>query len=333
MGTLLRWLGSATLPRFRRRSIEWRERRNLALNLKFFGYELAREIARSIPPRSHLQPRRGRLLSKPSTQTDIESDWAAYWFQELKIPLTFHRKLWELAYVLQTLYETGVLRTDARGLGFGCGAEPIASYLASRGVNVLATDLPPQRRQAKGWLKTGQHATSVQAMFHAHLVTRAIFDDRVKHRFVDMNAIPADLENFDFCWSICAMEHLGSIEKGMKFVVSAMHTLRPGGVAVHTTEFNFLEDRKIMDKWPTVLFQRTHFEELAERLQADGHKVATLDFDVGTKPLDRFIDMPPYPHNCPAHLRPWMDEAAHIKVSIDGFVSTCFGLIVWKKTT
>lgn len=334
MGGLFRLVGapfSPILKRRKRREIERRERRNLALNIKFFGYDLAREMAQSIPPRSHLLPQHRGLLSKPSTQADMESDWAAYWFQELKIPLTFHRKLWELAFVLQAVHEAGGLRADARALGFGCGAEPIASYLAACGVKVVATDLPPQKREAKGWLKTGQHASSLDAMFHAHLVARSVFDDRVEHRFVDMNAIPDDLANFDFCWSICAMEHLGSIEKGMEFVVSAMKTLRPGGLAVHTTEFNFLEDEKTLDNRPTVLFQRVHFEKLAERLRAAGHKVATLDFDVGTNPLDRFIDMPPYQHDWPAHLRPWLSEPPHIKLSIDGFVSTCFGLIAWKQ--
>lgn len=312
-------------------AIQLRDQRNLALNIKFFGYDLARKLAAAVPVRCGMKPMHIQLNSKPSTQADLESDWAAYWCQELKTPLVFHRKLWEFAYVLQALHEADVIRADATGLGFGCGAEPIASYLAGRGVHVLATDLSCDRQEAQGWLESGQHASSRDAPFHAHLLTREAFDARVSVRSIDMNDIPDDLRNFDFCWSICALEHLGSIENGMNFVVESMKTLRPGGIAVHTTEFNFLDDHKTLDHWPTVLFQRAHFEALARQLAAEGHDVAPLDFNVGSKPLDRFIDVPPYPHDwSDAMRRQWGQESVHLKLSVDGFASTCFGVIVKK---
>ncbi len=330
IGELLHLVDAESHPNLNPLALQLRDAHNLALNIKFFGYDLAKRLADAIPPRSGLAPIHVRLSSKPSTQGDLESLWAAYWLQELKIPLIFHRKLWELAYVLQALHEADMLHPNKRGLGFGCGAEPIASYLAAREVDLVATDLPPNHREAKGWIKSGQHASLPDIMYHPHLVERGAFDSKVHARFVDMNAIPDDLRNFDFCWSICSLEHLGSIAQGMDFVIDAMKTLRPGGCAVHTTEFNFLDNKNTLDNWPTVLFQRYHFEALAERLHADGHKVAQLDFDVGDKPLDRFIDLPPYPHDWPDELKGWVGDAAHLKLSIDGFASTCFGLIVTK---
>ena len=330
VGELLRLVNTESQPNINPLALQLRDARNLALNIKFFGYELAKQLAEAIPPRAGLRAIHTELSSKASTQADLESEWAGYWLQELKIPLVFHRKLWELAYVLQALYETDMLRAGRHGLGFGCGAEPIASYLAAREVNVIATDLSPQNRVAQGWLESGQHATSLDAMFQSHLVNREDFEARVGLRFVDMNEIPNDLRDFDFCWSICALEHLGSIEKGLDFIVASIKTLRPGGVAVHTTEFNFIDDEKTLDNWPTVLFQRRHFESLAARLRANGHNVAPLNFDVGTKPLDRFIDLPPFAHDWPERLRSWAGEPAHLKLSIDGFASTCFGLIVTK---
>ncbi|MHB8886177.1 MAG: class I SAM-dependent methyltransferase [Methylovirgula sp.] len=330
LAALLGLVDAESHPKLNPLAIELRELRNLALNIKFFGYDLARRLADALPPRTNLQPVHVGLHCKPSTQADLESDWVAYWCQELKTPVIFHRKLWELAYVLQALHDAEVLRSEARGLGFGCGAEPIASYLAARGVTVVATDLRPDAREAKGWVDTGQHASTPEITFHPHLVTKDVFEAKVRHRFVDMTAIPDDLHDFDFCWSICALEHLGSIENGMNFVIAAMKTLRPGGIAVHTTEFNFLDDQRTLDNWPTVLFQRAHFEAMAERLRASGNEVALLDFDVGTKPLDRFIDVPPYAHDWPEHLRHWGGESAHLKLSIDGFASTCFGLIIVK---
>jgi len=330
LAALLGLVDAESHPKLNPLAIELRDLKNLALNIKFFGYDLARRLGDALPPRKDLQPMHTELRSKPSTQADLESDWAAYWCQELKTPVVFHRKLWELAYVLQALHEANVLRSDMRGLGFGCGAEPIASYLAARGVEVIVTDLSPEAREAKGWAQTGQHAQSLETAFHPHLVARPVFEAKVHHRFVDMNEIPNDLRDFDFCWSICALEHLGSIENGMDFVVEAMETLRPGGTAVHTTEFNFLDDERTLDNWPTVLLQRAHLKALATRLRAEGHEVAELDFDVGAKPLDRFIDLPPYAHDWSTHLGQWAGAGAHLKLSIDGFASTCFGLIITK---
>jgi hypothetical protein len=112
-------------------------------------------------------------------------------------------------------------------------------------------------------------------------------------------------------------------------VRNALATLRPGGVSVHTTEFNFANDLETVDNWPTVLFQRRHFQQLADRLTAEGHTVAPLDFHVGDMPLDKFIDVPPYDHEwSPVMRESWGSNAPHLKLTVDGFAVTCFGLII-----
>jgi 2-polyprenyl-3-methyl-5-hydroxy-6-metoxy-1,4-benzoquinol methylase len=222
-----------------------------------------------------------------------------------------------------------MITQERRGLGFGCGHEPLPSYLASKGVQLTVTDMAPEEAKSKGWMNTAQHATTVDMLFMSHLVDRVTFNRNVELRYVDMNAIPADLNNYDFCWSICALEHLGSIEKGLAFISNSLATLRPGGVAVHTTEFNFLNDEQTIDNWPTVLFQRRHFLQLAEELRREGHSIDELDFRIGDKPLDKFIDVPPFAHDWPEPIASeWGDSPAHLKISIDGFASTCFGLII-----
>ncbi len=174
--------------------VELRELAALALNVKATGYEMARSLAGVLPQREGLSARRVDLACKPCTQTDMESDWVAYWLGQLKIPVLFHRKLWEFAYLLQALHDADMLRPGSRGLGFGCGTEPIGSYLAFRGVEALVTDLEPDAMAARGWRNSKQHASSREAAFHAHLVERGAFDALVAHRFVDMNAI-------QLCWS------------------------------------------------------------------------------------------------------------------------------------
>lgn len=304
--------------------------RILELNMKAFGYDLARRMAEALPIPGETAPQLVGLLSKPCVQADLESDWAAHWAHELQSALLYHRKLWEYLYVLQAIYEHGHIRPGTRGLGFGCGAEPIPSYLAAKGVGTTATDQSLGRAIATGWTATNQHLDMASQAFQPHLVSRAAFDEFVSFRTVDMNSIPSDLTNYDFCWSVCALEHLGSIEKGLTFIENSLRTLRPRGLAVHTLEFNIEADGPTIDNWPTVLFQRKHIERLVEKLEREGHEVAALSFDCGTAPMDRFVDLPPWSYDLPAdHAFP-LGEPRHLKLAIDGFICTSFGLIIRK---
>lgn len=290
--------------------------------LKQSGYDLAREVAARgknapVPP----DPDKTlRLGSKPSTQEDIESDWFYYWMAQLHLAPLAHRKLWEMAYMLQTLFAHNKLKPGMKALGFGCGEEPMPSYFAAKGMNVTVTDLHPDAVADLGWVETGQHTDSLMAAYKSNLVDEETFRKHVSLEYVDMNAIPDTLNGqYDICWSICALEHLGSIEQGLNFIENSLDSLKPGGVAVHTTEFNFTYPDRTIDNWMTVLFRRKDFEEIAARLEAKGHKVAPLNFDVGDQPMDRFIDLPPY------HL-----PSTHLKLSVDGYPSTCFGITVEK---
>ncbi|WP_116090753.1 SAM-dependent methyltransferase [Sphingomonas crusticola] len=299
----------------------------LSLNIKQMGYGLARELAAALPPPGPSRPRRMNLPNSLSTQAAIESDWVAHWCNELRIPVVFHRKIWELCFVLQALYDGGHIRPGARGLGFGCGTEPIPSYLAAHGVSVTATDQSPVCAAGTGWIETGQYA-SAESAFMPHLVGRPDFDRHVALRVVDMNAIPDDLRGFDFCWSICALEHLGSIDHGLRFIENSLATLRPGGLSVHTTEFNIRDDGPTIDHWPSVAFQRRHIERLAARLRAQGHRVRPFDFALGDKPLDRFIDLPPFHNDLPDNIGDLLGPIAHLKVAFESAVVTCIGLAI-----
>jgi hypothetical protein len=298
--------------------------------VKYFGYQLAIKLAAELPIRKGLKRAHVGLKWKPSTQEDLESDWVAYWLSELELPVIFHRKLWEYAYVLQTVYELGLLRPGARALGFGCGEEPIAAYLAAQGIDVLVTDLETETAKSVGWLASHEHSSSLESAYKANLVDRGVFEKHVSHRFVDMNDIPSDLVDFDFCWSICSFEHLGSIRHGLDFVINSMKTLRSGGVSVHTTEFNFNNDESTLDNNPTcVLFQKAHFLQLSEDLKSRGYEVFPIDFYVGGKPLDSFIDVPPYGSHWTAGQNAGESiVTAHIKLAVAGYASTCFGIIV-----
>lgn len=330
LSKILSPLDQSNKPNLNAMWLSLREMENIKLNLKFAGYELARTLAAHLPERASTQPIKIPLYSKPSTQADMQSDWFAHWMMELKVPIIFHRKLWEYGYVLQSLWQLGALDAGKKGIGFGCGAEPMPSLLASYGVDTLVTDLAAEAQVDAGWTGTNQHTHSLDAVYHNHLVDRETFAKHVSLEYVDMRDINPTLKNYDFCWSICALEHLGTIKAGLDFVEASLSTLKPGGIAVHTTEFSYLSDGATIDNWPTVLFQRSHLIALGERLAAKGHKLAPLDFNVGQLPMDLFIDMPPYSGDWTEYQTQIYPPPAHLKLSIDGFASTCFGLTIQK---
>jgi SAM-dependent methyltransferase len=303
----------------------------IKLNIKAFGYDLGRRLVAAHGGVAPPAPVPIGLTSKASTQADMESAWMRHWCGRLGIAPLYNRKIWEFGYLLQAVWEAGLLAPGARGLGFGCGEEPIPAFLAAVGCRVTMTDLDPHVAAGKGWVETGQHASSLEKGYKAHLVDRATYVAQVEHAYVDMTDIPPFLHDYDFCWSLCSLEHLGSIRRGLDFIENSLATLRPGGVAVHTTEFNFMKDETI-DNWPTVLLQRRHFEELAARLSALGHRVAPLDFDTGDGPMDRFIDLPPFTHDLTGASLPWAKDGNHLKLLLDGIPATCFGLVVTKAT-
>ena len=298
---------------------------------KVMGYALARALLGTTDMRN--LPVKETLFS-PSWRPTISDDFFSGWFRDicalLKIEPILHRKLWEFAYTIGCLSHYGKLQSGSRALGFGCGKEPLPSFLASRGISVLATDLEPSSLVAKGWIDTAQHASSRAVLWRPELVERPDFDARVSLRHVDMNEIPPDLDGgFDFCWSICALEHLGSIEKGLKFIRNSLDTLRPGGIAVHTTEFNCFSDSETIQNGPTVLFRRKDLGEVYQRLMDEGFELPSLTFAAGDTPIDWFVDLPPYRWQ-PEYFDPAVAPALHLKVGVEGFPSTCFGIVVRK---
>jgi 2-polyprenyl-3-methyl-5-hydroxy-6-metoxy-1,4-benzoquinol methylase len=322
-------------PDIKQLFLHMRDLEVIKLNIKNLGYQLGRTMQPyldNIPCAD--QPARWNLVSKACTQEDVESPWFRYWCKELKIAPIYHRKLWEFAFLLQSLYDQDLLIPGKRGIGFGCGKEPLASYFASKGIDVLVTDLELERVRGAGWIETGQHASSLESSFHSELCSRELFNRHVRHAYVDMNAIPSDYQGgFDFCWSVCAMEHLGSIRQGLDFVNNSMKVLKPGGVAIHTTEYNYLASESTVDNVSTVLFLRRHFEEMAQRLNRAGHLCFGPSFEIGNGVLDRFIDLPPYAlDEGLIRKEQWseVNQLAHLKLAIEGYACTCFGILVKK---
>ena len=82
--------------------------------------------------------------------------------------------------------------------------------------------------EALGWVNSAQHANEKEALRRSTICPDDLFDQLVSFQTCDMNHIPSELTGFDFCWSSCAFEHLGSIEKGLTFVENSIDCLKPG---------------------------------------------------------------------------------------------------------
>ena len=257
------------------------------------------------------------ITSKLCVQKDFYTPWYSRWARAMKEPLVLHRKQWEFVIIAQSLAERGNLQAGKRGLGFGVGQGPLPALLASYGCAIVATDLNEVSVANSGWNTIANN--NLQSLNRRHLCDDALFQQRVSLRALDMNHIPHDVVDFDFSWSSCAMEHLGSIENGIHFILRQMECLKPGGWAAHTTEFNVSSNQATVDQGPTVLFRRQDIERMVQRLRDAGHVVADVDFYAGNLLQDFVIDVPPYTGN------------PHLKLALGQFVTTSILILVQKR--
>ncbi len=275
------------------------------------------ELPASIPKANPAVSMTG-LRSSLCRQCDFETPEFNSWSAEFNDPPRYHRKQWEFVFIAQALAERGFLQAGKRGLGFGVGREPLAAVFAKRGCSLLLTDMDPIAAQAGGWTDTYQHATQVTDLNVKGICDDAVFLQQARFQHVDMNHIPAAIRGFDFCWSACALEHLGSIEAGLTFIERSLDCLKPEGIAIHTTEYNLSSNTRTLDNKGTVLFRRCDLEDLQRRLADAGHTLEPLSLDQGNATLDDYLDLPPYQ---PSH---------HLRLALAAYACTSVGLIIRK---
>ena len=243
------------------------------------------------------------------------------WVPRLQQPHGRHRKVWEWCFIMSAFERHGVLAPGKTALGFGVGTEAVVPLLAHYGVLVTATDQSVE--QAGAWATGGQHAAAVDALRRPTICPDDVFDERVVFRAVDMRSIPDDLTGFDGTWSSCCFEHLGSKDVGFDFVMNSLRTLKPGGVAVHTTEYDCTPGRRPLLETGSVdvgdyccFFRRREIEELVERVRSEGHRV-NVNLRVGRRHrFDRHVDRPPYTGD------------PHIRLAVHDRVVTSVGLVI-----
>lgn len=266
---------------------------------------------------------------------DFEQDWFKGLAKDLgQTEGKIHRKIWEFVAIAQVFNEQSVdgealySANDVRRkmsmepikpkvLGFGCGKEPLPKWFLDEGCEVIASDAPGNN---PSWANSGQLSKSL-----ADLGIRGGASDLpIEFREIDMNSIPDDLlqGQFDFTWSCGSFEHIGGLEKSTQFFCNQMRCLKPGGIACHTTEFNFNSNTDFsLVPDPTInapdlcLFRYRDLVELAGRLWLQGDRLFTPDLAPGDQEADRFVDSPPY------------NSDTHLNIQIGPFQTTSILLI------
>jgi SAM-dependent methyltransferase len=233
------------------------------------------------------------LGSNVCRQSQLETPEFEEWCSQIKERVgQMHRKIWEWCFIAQALFERGMLVEGRRGLGFAVGQEPLVD--------------------------SNQHSADISRLNTRDICDKDVFQRRVSFRTVDMNRVPSELAGFDFVWSSCAIEHVGSLDKAIAFMERMVDCLKPGGVAVHTTEYNLSSETETLVDGNSVIFRKSDLRKLVEKLTKRGCRVEPLDFEVGQGPADLVVDEPPYTHD------------PHLRLMIGPYLSTSFGIIVTK---
>jgi hypothetical protein len=277
-----------------------------------------------VPGVTYIKAMSPSLLSRPCTYKELISPEFSRWTNEIKESTSdIRRKIWEFDFILDTLWQAGMMNEGRNGLGFAVGHEPLPAVFAKYGCNILATDLDIDEAQKEGWVDSNQHAGCLRILNENNICDQDLFHKNCRFKNVDMNHLPDDLGKFDFIWSSCALEHLGSIKKGKEFIYNSLKLVKPGGIAVHTTEYNITSNYVTIGilpkKYKDCLFRKRDFEDIAKKVTSQGHEIH-LSFELGNTPADTFVDIPPYKMN--PHLK------LMIRSRFNSFVCTSYGIVI-----
>jgi len=145
----------------------------------------------------------------------------------------FHRKQWEFAMILLALRRRGVLRSDAVGLSMGAGKERLLYAIAHNVRRVVATDLYDPGTE---WDKA---RTADPDRYIKEDKPFPVDDAKLEGLRMDMRSLDFEDATFDFCYSSCAIEHIGGREDFLTHLREAHRVLKPGGVYALTTELHY----------------------------------------------------------------------------------------------
>ncbi len=170
---------------------------------------------------------------------------AADWFDpeikliienELRETARFHRKQWEFAMIFLTLQKFELLKEQNVGLSLGGGNERVLFSIARHIKKLFVTDLYDD---STSWdcARTGDPDEFIKAS-----KPFPVDDTKIKALKMDMRKLDFADNTFDFCYSSCAIEHIGEYQDFLQHFNEVNRVLKPGGIYVLTTELQFGEE-------------------------------------------------------------------------------------------
>lgn len=233
--------------------------------------------------------------------------------QALALAPRLHRKVWEQVYIVSALATEGAIAEGRTAVALGGERARVAALLASRGMGV--TVLGQAGRLTPRETKDGLH------LFYPEIVHLDDFERLVRYAEADLRAAD-DLSalvgaGYDTLFTCGALHRLGRIEAALHMIEAAMALLRPGGIAVHTFDFNVGADEETLDTEEGCLPRRRDIEALILRLGAAGHEVLPLNLHPGHDEADGQVDVPPF-------------GLPHLKVEVQRHVASSIGLTIRK---
>jgi len=171
-------------------------------------------------------------LNKLCRLTDSRNPHWRKGFTDLLFPPgenIFHRKVWEFCQTIYGLRKLKRLSPEAVVLGIGCGHEELMYFLANRVKVVYATDL------YEGAYLGGESAADVLAHPDKYAPFR-YREDRLNILRMDARRLDFEDGAFDFLFSLSSLEHFGKRKEQLAALKEMHRVLKPGGVAVLTTE-------------------------------------------------------------------------------------------------
>jgi SAM-dependent methyltransferase len=175
-----------------------------------------------------------RSLSKVCDVADwFDPELAGVIESELQEFPRFHRMQWEFAVLFLALRRHGLLGEERTGLSMGAGRERLLYSVARRVRKLVVADLyDPQT--------TWESArTDDPEAFIRSGKPFPVDDARLQAVRMDMRELDFADRSFDFCYSACAVEHIGDREDFVRHLQQVHRVLKEGGLYAFTTEFHY----------------------------------------------------------------------------------------------
>lgn len=216
----------------------------------------------------------------------------------------WRRKVWEYLYVYKQYQAWAQGRQGLRALGFGSGLDRMAMLLSCQQQiqESWITDGPA----ASCWVSTGQHVQGLEQYLQANQGFECQ-QQKLHYKYLDMNKFGPGEAEADFMYSLSSLEHLGSMDQSLEFILRSSHQLRPGGMAVHCTEYNVGSNDRTVLRGDSVFFRHQDLLRLQRLCAEQGLEMSPLDLQVRYHPFNGYKDSPPYTYN-PSHMRIQFDE-------------------------